>query len=312
MFATNVKSYQLQLSGLPEDKGRIKAKRLLRVVQALIETAERATRLSATGEGKGRGSKPGWLNATVDFTITGLEKGSTVIGLEAPSFADTARNVFSQLDFWREQPSLDDTALDLAALAIEEAGTDSPEGNRFDSSVLEAILKFSRSGGTSGISYKLVPQGSARGKFTLNEDLCARVTEQIRNIPPPKAFIVTGMLDEIRHEGGRFRLLLEGNSYILGRLNTDFPDVEALRFLWGKPATVEGMVHFKVNGQPRLIEARKISPRLEGDHVFEQVPEVEQDIESFLRGPARAADPKNLAGAWPGDESIEELLAELD
>lgn len=312
MSATSEKIYQLQLSGLPENEGQIKAKRLLQVVEALIETAERATRLSVTGEGRARGSKPGWLNATVDFTITGLEKGSTVIGLRAPSFCDAVPGLFAQLDFWREKPRLDDTALDLAALAIEEAGSDSPEGDRFDGSVLEAILKFSRSGGTHGINYKLVPRGSARGKFTLNENLCTRVRQQIENIPHPKAFIVTGMLDEIKHGGGRFRLLLEGNSYILGRLNTDFLDVEALRTLWGRSTTVEGMVHFKVNGQPRLIEARKISPRLEGDCVFEKMPESEQKLGSFFKRPTRAADIDNLAAAWPEDESIEELLAELD
>lgn len=308
----SMKRYQLKLSGLPENEGQIKAKRLLGVVEALIETAERATRLSATGEGKGRGSKPGWLNAAVDFMVTGLKPGSTTIDFEAPSLRDTAYNVFAQLDLWREQPSLDDTALDLAALAIEEAGTDCPEGDRFDSSVLDSILKFSRSGGISGISYELVPRGSARGRFTLDEHVCARVREQVKNIPPPKAFLVTGMLDEIKHGGGRFRLLLEKNSYLLGRLNADFLDVEALRFLWGKPTTVEGMVHFKVNGQPRLIEARKISARVEGDDVFEEMPVKNQNMERVLRTSAQMADPKNLAGAWPGDEPIEELLAELD
>lgn len=312
MFATSEKSYQLRLSGLPENEGQIRAKRLLQVVQALIEIAERTTRLSVTGEGKNRGSKPGWLNATVDFTITGLEKGSTIIGLTAPSFGDAAHSVFAQADFWRERPSLDDTALDLAALAIEETRVDFPEGDRFDGSVLEAILKFGRSAGTSGISYKLIPQGSARGKFTLDENICARVREQIENIPSPKAFIVTGMLDEIKHGGGRFRLLLEGNSYILGRLNPDFLNVEALRAFLGNQTTVEGVVHFKVNGQPRLIEARKISPHIEGDYVFEKVPEGEQKLESFFRRPTRAVDLDNLADAWPEDESIEELLAELD
>ena len=307
-----MKRYQLKLSGLPENKGQIKAKRLLRVVEALVETAERTTRLSATGEGKSRGSKPGWLNATVDFTITGLKTGSTVIDLEAPSLGDTAYDVFAQLDFWREQPSLDDTALDLAALAIEEAGTDCPEGDRFDSSVLDSILKLSSSGGASGVSYELIPRDSARGRFTLDDQMSARVKEQVKNIPHPKAFVVAGMLDEIKHGGGRFRLLLEKNSYILGRLNTDFLDVETLRFLWGKPTTVEGMVHFKVNGQPRLIEARKISARVEGDDVFEEMPSGNQDMERVIKTSGKIADPKSLAGAWPGDEPIEELLAELD
>lgn len=308
----SMKRYELRLSGLPESGGRIKAKRLVRVVGALVETAERATRLSATGEGKSRGSKPGWLKATVDFTVTGLKTGSTVIGLEAPSLRDTAYGVFAQRDLWHEQPDLDNTALDLVALAIEETGADCPEGDRFDGSVLDAILKFARSGGTSGISYGLMPLDSARESFTLDEQLCARIRKQARNIPPTKAFVVTGVLDEIKHGGGRFRLLLEKNSYILGRLNADFPDVEVLRLLRGKPTTVEGTVHFKVNGQPRLIEARKISSRVEGDDVFAEMPVGNRDTQRVSVESAKTADPKDLAGAWPGDEPVEELLAELD
>ena len=311
----STKRYQLQLSGLPESKGQIKAKRLLQVVQALTETAESATRLSATGEGKGKGPKPQWLNATVDFTITGLEAGSTVLGLEAPSLRDTALDLFAQLDLWREQPSLDDTALDLAALAIEEAGTHSPEGNHFDSSVLNSILKFGKFWETSGISYKLIPQGSALGGFTLDEHIFARVKEQVENIPPAKAFIVTGKLNEIKHGEGRFRLLLERNSYVIGRLNADFLDIEALRSLWGNQTTVEGVVHFKVNGQPRLIEAHKISAHIEGDEVFQEMPiRVERNVKYMGREPkgVKAAPPEDFVGVWPGDESIEELLADLD
>ena len=120
------------------------------------------------------------------------------------------------------------------------------------------------------------------------------------------------MLDEIRHGGGCFRLLLEGNSYILGRLNADFLDIEALRPLRGRPTTVEGVVHFKVNGQPRLIEASKINSCLEGDRIFEKIPEDRRSLGSFFKRPTRAADIDNLATAWPEDESIEELLAELD
>ena len=314
----STKRYQLQISGLSESRGQIKAKRFLHVVQALIETAERATRLSATGEGKSRGGpKPQWLSAAVDFTITGLETGSTVIELEVPSLRDTALDVFAQPDLWREQPSLDDTALDLAALAIEEVGTHSPEGNHFDSSVLDSILKLSKSREPSGISYKLIPQGSTLGGFTLNEHIFARVKEQIENIPPARAFIVTGKLNEIKHGEGRFRLLLERNSYIIGRLNTNFLDIEALRSFWGKQTTVEGVVHFKVNGQPRLIEAHKISAHIEGDEVFQGMPmRVGRNIEHMgrvLEGSyLKAAPPKDFAGVWPDDESIEELLADLD
>ena len=163
----------------------------------------------------------------------------------------------------------------------------------------------------------MIPQGSARGRFTLDEHSCARVDKRLKSIPAPKAFIVSGELDEIRHGGGRFRLFLGQGEQLLGRLHPDSLDTEALRPLWGKPTTVEGMVHFKANGQPRLIEARRMSACAKGDGVFEEIPSVEKAKKQGLvtaqqGGRVRSIDPMVLAGAWPGDEPIDELLAQLD
>lgn len=308
--------YQLRISGLRDDEGQIKIIDLQRILEALIRTSERATRLQATGEGSAKGPKPKWLDASVDFTITGLKSGSTVLDIEAPRLGETAYEEFAQQEFWREQPSLDETALDLAAYAIQEAGDADSVGDRLDSGVLEAILKFWRAARTTGIRYELTPKGSARGRFNLDENVCMQVNERLKKIPPPKAFIVSGRLDEIKHGGGRFRLMLDSNSQLLGKLRPDALEIEVLRPLWGKPTTVEGMVHFKASGQPRLIEAYRISVCLEGDDIFKEMPSVEKTEEQGLvvaQGMRlRSTDPMELAGAWPGDEPIDELLAQLD
>ena len=308
----NKQRYKLRLIGLRENEGQIKATSLRHAIDALLKTAERATRLLATGEGSGRGPKPKWLDAAIDFTVTGLTPGSTVLDIEAPSLRETAPDQFAQQDFWREQPKLDDTALDIAAYAIEEAKTDSPAGDRFDSSVLNAIIKFNKATGDSETRYELIPEDSNHGGFELSREICAKVQNQLKSIPSPKAFIVSGMLDEIRHGGGRFRLLLGRNSQLLGRLHNDFPDVEALRPLWGKPTTVEGIVHFKANGQPRLIEARRMRSSIEGDEVFEQIPMIVEGLTTKMQERTRSTNLSALVGAWPGDESIEELLSLLD
>lgn len=95
-------------------------------------------------------------------------------------------------------------------------------------------------------------------------------------------------------------------------LDSKFLDQETLRPLWGKQATVEGMVHFKTNGSPRLIYARRVHARVDGDHVFEKLPAQSRLFDPEKEKRALAFDPKDLAGLWPGDESIEELLDLLD
>ena len=308
--------YQLRISGLKEDEGQIKMATLRRVMGALLTTAERTTRLLATGAGSGKGARPQWLDATLDFIIAGLKPGSTIFDIEAPQLSETACEQFAQADLWNKQPGLDETALDLVAQSINETQTDNPIGDYFDSSVLEAILKFGKAAGITGVRYEMTPQGTAQGRFALDDATCSYVKERLNDIPAPRSFIVSGRLDEIKHGTGRFRLLVSEKSELFGRLDAGSLSVEALRPLWGKQTTVEGMVHFKVNGEPRFIEARRISSQLEGDRVFEEMPSVETkkslDLFPAQRKQFGAFDPIELAGAWPGDEPIEELLAQLD
>ena len=311
----NTKRYQLRITGLREAEGQIKAATLQRVLDGLLTTAERTTRLLATGKGSEKGTKPKWLDATIDFTIAELAAGSTTLEIEAPQLRSTAREAFAQQEFWREMPSLDDTALDLAAFAIDEIRADDPSGDRFDTSVLQAIVMFKRAVGKD-VCCELNPRGSARGRFLLDERTCDRVQDQLKRIPKPRAFIVSGRLDEITHGSGRFCLVTGQRLRLLGRLEPSSLDIEMLRPLWGRQTTVEGMVHFKANGQPRFIEARRISGQLEGDSVFEEMPLLEipesRGLDPVRREQAWTFDPITLAGAWPSDEPIEDLLADLD
>lgn len=95
-------------------------------------------------------------------------------------------------------------------------------------------------------------------------------------------------------------------------LDPKFLDQEALRPHWGNQVTVEGIVHFKTDGKPRLIYARRVIARVDGDHVFKELPTQSKLFDPEKEKRAIAFDPKDLAGLWPGDETIEELLDLLD
>ena len=307
--------YQLHISGLIEEEGHIKIATFRRVMDALYSTAERTTRLVATGSGGGKGARPSWLDDTIDIVITGMHSGSTVIDLEAPQIGETAYSKFAQQDLWATMPSLDETALDLAARSINETQIENPNGDYFDSSVLEAILKFKHAAGVPGVRYELVSKSKENGQFSLDDDRCLSIQERLKAIPAPRAYIVTGRLDEIKYGYKRFRLLVGNNSVLLGRLGAPL-SVEALRPQWGKQTTIEGMVHFKANGQPRLIEARRISDHLGTDEVFEEIPKasIQESLIplSIERKQERSFDPIELEDKWPGAENIEDLLTQLD
>lgn len=299
----------------------------MRALKALVKTAECATRLAATGRSGGPGAKPRWLKAAIDFTVTGLEPGSTTLAIEAPRLGDLRDLDLEQQDLWLQQPSPEDTSLDLGARATTEVQSSAAPGDYFDGNVLRAILGFGKAVKTPGVRYELIAEKHAGVGFVLEASTCPSIEERLYLIPAPRAVVVSGHLDEIGHGAGRFRLLL-GRASIQGRLDRSHLDVELLRPLWGKLATVQGVVHFKSNGQPRFIEAHRISAHAEGDTIFEKMPQAEIRVATLAKAvmeperskPAsrnlgeavRHVDPMILWGTWPGDEPIEELLAQLD
>ena len=180
--------YQLRISGMKEEEGQIRMATLRRIMDAIHATAESATRLLATGAGKGKGARPQWLDATIDFTITGLKPGSTVFDIEAPRLGETAYEQFSQEDLWNTRPSLDETALDLVAQSINEIQTDDPVGDYFDSAVLQAILKFGKAAGVRDVRYEMTPLGTAQGGFMLDKRNLRKPNRAIERHPGSKVF----------------------------------------------------------------------------------------------------------------------------
>ena len=310
-------SYLLRLDGLSDPQGQIKANDLRKVLESLVLSAERITRLLATGEGIASGAKPAWLENSVDFTITGLKAGSTVLEIEAPLLMEAAKDQFSQKDLLRHIPADDDTALDLVASAIEETRMVDGSSDLYDSSVLESLLSFEKATRNPDVTIELVPKNRTRSGFVLSKTSYSQIAERKKELPEPRAFVVTGNLDEIKHSAGRFCLNLPMGQRLWGKIHHEFLSEESLRPLWGTNVTVEGLVHFKANGQARLIVARKLSPQTEGDEIFAELPSVERiynqsEMFNDLGSHKDKIDPMALWGTWPGNEPIEELLAELD
>ena len=301
----------MKVKGLRAERGEISSKELASILLALCTTAESVTRLLSSGSGRRIGGNPSWLAESTNFTVTGLTQGSTVIQFKAPFLRETTNNISSPKDFWLNPPGLEYTALDLVAYAIEDAGNNNSTGEYYDSYVLEAMRKLGRLTHKGEVRLELVPQGLARGKFILNKAVCQKMSSLKQSIPKQQTFIVSGRLDRVNYKSRNFYLSIGQNSKILGRLQPKSLDIEDLRQFWGKPVTIEGMVHFKVDGKPRIIEARKICARSEGDELFEELPEIRPLFSKTDEYRAQSFNIRDIFGTWPGDETIEELMATL-
>ena len=314
------RTYTLRVQGLESRDGEIRWTALEEVLGRLRRVAERVTRLRATGVSSAAGARPKWLEATLDFTVTGLGGGSTALACRAPCLGETAREQFGRRMLWSEfePPNLDDTSLDLVGEAVRSLGSDleAASDGHYDRPVVEAMVDFGKACGGSGVGYTLAREDATGRGFEWNDTVRARAERQLEQLPSAQAYVVTGRLDRIQHQDGRFRLRLRDGRSLTGQLDTAEVEVEALRALWGHDATVTGMVHFRPDGAPRTIVARHLAPYTAADEIFEPLPrssapgfsvttpESERQVSEF--------DWDSIRGAWPGDETIEELLDQLD
>ena len=314
---SKTRGYTLRVAGLGAGGGEIPKAALTKVVGALRRLAERVTRLRATGISTGRGARPKWLEETLTFAITGFGAGS--IGFRAPCLVETARDRFGCLSFreGRERVDLEDTALDLVGDAVRSVTGESEvePGMYDDGGVLEAMLAFGRATGNPDAGYALSPDEAGGRGFVWDRASSARAEARLGTLPPARGFIVTGRLDGIDYDDGRFLLRLRDGSFLPGQFEVGSVDREVLRSLWGTDSTVTGVVHFRADGSPRAMLARHSMPRVELHAAFDRTPRGRvpgaATIPPEVVERARNFDWDALKGAWPGDETIEELLAEL-
>ena len=317
--AKRLEQYELRLVGLEEADGEIKAHDLQLVLQAFLKFSERATRLIALGESSGKGTPPKWLKEALNITVKGLNEGSTIVAVDAPYLFDVAREQFGQSEFWREPVADSDTALDLAGYAMQEILSKNSIGDRYDTAIIDAALEFKKVAKEVSVDYHFKSLRKKTSGFTLSPDDYQKIADKKSKLPEPKAFIVSGMLDVIKHTSGQFQIELLGGDKLLGKIHPEYLDQDHLKGFWGKAVTAEGMVSFKPNGKPRLIQARKLTHQQAGDEVFQKLPRSRENLSQKELFPevtaqldVKKSDPMSMWGLWEGEESIEELLTQLD
>ncbi len=306
--------YKLNLKGLKTPSGTISILALKDLVDTLVETAERGLRLAVQGESVKRGPVPGWLARSLDFTITGLKKGSTTLTLEAPVLGETAEEQIQQQDLWYSKPSPKDTAISLVSRSVKDAVAEDLQSYSFDKGVLDGLLQFEIFFTSYGDRLEVTAQGRPFENFSLSYNELQQVRALKQDTPEPATFVITGKFDLIQHSRRKFHLALSNGQVIPGVINREILDVESMREFWGKRVTIKSLVHFNPGRKVRLLEAQSIKPAEPGEEIFERVPKAPEpqllfDVESPKLSAAPALE--EIWGRWPGDESIDELLTAL-
>ena len=261
-------NYKFKLKGLKTPDGTISIRALQLLVDTLTETCERGLRLAVQGESVKRGPLPGWLARSLDFTVTGIKKGSTTILVDAPPLGETAPDQIKQQDLWFSNPTPEDTAITLISRSVKEVVSQNFESYAYDKGILDALLSFDTFFKTYGDKLVVQANGRPAENFSLSATELEKVRELKAEIPEPIAIVISGKFDVIQHSSRKFHLALSNGQVILGTINRDILNVEDMRKFWGKKVTIKGILHFNPGRKIRLLEAQSIKLAEEGEEVF--------------------------------------------
>lgn len=269
-----------------------------------------ALRLVIEGISSKKGPRPKWLENSIDFQLTGLEKGSTRLVIEAPMLNETLGQPQIPL-FGRSPESLKEyTGIDLALESFRQAFQPTGDHDLLDKHLLKEME-----------SYRSLFRDSEEGVIEITGyvreepvQLRPRRFDNIKKLeeqtPTPSRARVTGVLDlmqyskdliQIRTKQGTIRAILTGD--------VTFKDISTF---FGQKVTLEGIANFKPSGRIRTIEVAKVRIATEEDEWFTKHPSPIKDRLDFneLRAEQGFQGTKldNVIGEWPGEEPIEELL----
>lgn len=311
--------YDVKIEGLKAKAGTIRATQLRDVLGALIDAAGRTLRLSIDGTSSVRGPHPRWLEKATEFVVTGLEKGSTTLPMEAPRLGEAAGDVINQRDMWANRPSPSDTTLTLLARALRAVEQNDRKSDRYDRGVLKAVSAFGRII-ENGETVCVINRDTGESTFEVRHTHVHNARKLKDDTPPTQMVVLSSHLIGIEARPRACKLRTRDGKTVRGKVQASAIDAEQLRELWDHKVTVEGEAHFTPAETLRFIEALTLRPFREQDQFFEKSKdEIEQ--EAKRQRPLSKRDQGSLdassglrsfRGSWPGDESIDTLLEALD
>jgi len=306
--------YTVRIRGLKTPEGTISLTALKEISDAFLRGSERALRLSVEGASVRRGRTPEWLIKSLEFTVTGISKGSTMLEIEAPTLGESAPNQVRQQNLWYTLPNPEDTAVSLLSRSVLDATSEKLESDYYDRGVLNALLSFGAALDKHMNEIEVNSQVKEGDNFRIGKTELDKISRIEAETPEPHAVMLAGSFNLIEHSRGRFHLNLEDGRNIPGKADLSLVTHDIMRHLWGQKVTIKGMAHFNPSGKIRFVEAQMIKPLELGEEVFLSVSEMKKPfhiVEEQRRKQHLSSPLKDIWGQWPGDESIDELLSKL-
>ena len=138
------------------------------------------------------------------------------------------------------------------------------------------------------------------------------MSKQVIKLEGSERVRVSGLLDSLTASRRAFTLKLEDGTNVRGRFEED--ELERFKELWNQQVVIIGHADFKPSGTVRHVAVDRIGPAGEGDRIFSTQPtssQMELTPQELRQAQTSGHGLGALVGQWPGEETDEEVEAEL-
>ncbi|MDZ7758083.1 hypothetical protein [Rhodohalobacter sp.] len=254
------------------EDGKISFSKLHKLQQKLTALAEGAVLNLVEGRSKpGSGQKPKWLRDVLNFQLSGLEKGSTVLKVEAPEIGHIYKD--KQLGFFDDPEAellLKESAFGLAGYVINKAVYE-PESTSFlDKYLLKQITEFYKILDNENSEINLISKGRIKMKsVSIKKETLDKVSITEEKTRESVKTAVSGTIDVLRNRKEQLEILTDE-----AKMYRAFPgsnlNIKNLKSFFGEKVKVTGMAHFKTDGNLKYIEILDIQSVGAEDRVAEE------------------------------------------
>jgi len=278
----------------------------------LLDATRGALRLRVEGRSTARGSLPSWLGAAAEFEVVGIEGGSTVLVIEAPTLLEAAPGLFGQQALF-EPIDAADSAFGVMEQTLRAAVAGRSDSDLFDQPLLATFRRFERILAAGFSSVELTDGEISAQRIVVDANSVAAVDRLIRTTPEPQRARVSGTLDTIRHSDRMFTLLMDDGKAVKGI--AEGLAAEQLAGLFGQKVVVAGTAVFRPSGALLRIEADAIDSAGPEAAVWARVPAPlfrGMDAATMRQPQGLRSGVNAIIGRWPGEESDEQVAAALE
>ncbi|MDZ4793262.1 MAG: hypothetical protein SGI83_03205 [Bacteroidota bacterium] len=305
--------YEIRLAGSDQDDGKIDLDRLVQLAQSITNIARGALQVKLVGVSNEKGRRSEKISTALKIKLSDLKKGSTILELECDSFKSTLEGQPGDLfksEILEQLP--DKTPMSLVIESFREAMNYDEDSTFLDKPLLKKLKDFKRVFVSDDELLTISNLGSIP-EITLRKSDFKKIGVLEDSFPEPLEIVINGVVEELKYSKLRVGIATK-QGLVKAVLSEELEPMDISKY-WGQELTIAGRMHFLPSGKPSFIYIERAFKPDEFDSYFSKPVNklnIEQQIQKKIKHQKHTNFLGDVVGQWPGDESIEDILKDLD